>query len=395
MKKLLKLCLVVAAASILLMVIASLAFYHLIRVGEFRRFLVSKLEQQTQLKVQLGEGDLELGWISGIAFRDLTLSEPAAAQPLLTAERITARVALLPLLHRKLFFYEVRLLKPTAQLVREKDGRIPLLEKLLNFPFLQQKGSEYEFDLRSIKIQQAQLQCIDRLTVGDPVTFGLRNLDAKIERVDGQQLRDSMKGLLKGDKNHPSGVGLDFLLQGTLEKDAQNSSVMVKAKLVSSQAILEFRNAWWSADINVNNLPANLWNEYGRGRIPLKAMSGHLTQQLRIEGRPSERLQISGDVEFKQLGFDAPELFSAPLSAGDGRASFAAEWTPRRIAFPQLNIRSGDVSFSIRGDVRSNADDSHLNLQLTASPLSISALRTFLPMKLTASSQLASWLRSI
>src|ERR671918_3244826 len=111
MKIFIKLCLFLAATSILLVIIGSLAFYHLIRVGEFRRFLISQLEQQTQLRVQLGEGDLELGWIAGIGFRDLKLSEPAAAEPLLTAERITARVALLPLLQRKLIFYDVRLLK--------------------------------------------------------------------------------------------------------------------------------------------------------------------------------------------------------------------------------------------------------------------------------------------
>ena len=395
MKKLLKLCAFVAATSILLVIIGSLAFYHLLRVGEFRRFLISQLEQATQLQVQLGEGDFDLGWIVGIGFRELRLSEPAAAQPLLTAERITARVALLPLLQRKLIFYDVRLLKPAAQLTREKDGRIPLLDKLLSFPFLQQKSSDYEFDLRSIKIQQAQLQWIDRLPEGYPVTFRLRDLDAEIERLGGQQLRELIKGQLTTDKNIPPGAALQVTLKGTLEKDAQNSSVSLKGKLVSPQEAFEFRNAWWSADIKFNDLPANLLIEYGRGRIPLKSISGRLAQQLHIEGRPSERLQISGDLEFKQLVIDGPELFPTPLSAGDGKASFAVVWTPRQLAFSQLVIRSGDVSVSIKGEVRSSTDDSHFHLQLSASPLSIVALRKFIPLKLIASSQFESLLASI
>jgi uncharacterized protein involved in outer membrane biogenesis len=395
MKKLLKLCGFVAATFILLVIIGSLAFYHLLRVGEFRRFLISQLEQQTQLKVQMGEGDFDLGWISGIGFRDLRLSESAGAQPLLTAERITARVALLPLLQRKLIFYDVRLLKPAAQLVREKDGRIPLLDKLLSFPFLQQKSGEYEFDLRSIKIQQAQLQWIDRLPDGYPVTFRLRELDAEIERVGGQQLRKLLQDLLKTEKNHPPGVALQVSLKGTLEKDSQNSSVTIKGKLVSPQEAFEFRDTWWSADVKFNDLPANLLIEYGRGRIPFKSISGRLAQQLHIEGRPSERLHISGDLEFKQLGLDGPELFAAPLSAGDGSASFAVEWTPRRLAFSQLTIQSGDVSISIKGQVRSTTDDSHIQLQLTASPLPIAALRKFIPLKLIASSQTESLLASI
>jgi uncharacterized protein involved in outer membrane biogenesis len=395
MKKLLKLCAFFAATSILLVIIGSLAVYHLLRIGEFRRFLISQVEQQTRLEVQLGEGDFNIGWIAGIGFHDLRLSEPAAAQPLLTAERITARVALLPLLQRRLIFYDVRLLKPAAQVVREHDGRIPLLDKLLSLPFLQQKNRDYEFDLRAIKIQQAHLHLIDRLPDGDPVSFRLRDLDAEIERLGGRQLSELIQGVLKTEKKPPPGTALQVALKGTLEKDSQNSSLSLQGKLVLPQDAFEFRNAWWSADIKSNDLPANVLIEYGRGRIPFKSMSGRLAQQLHVEGRPSERLQISGDVEFKQLGIDEPELFATPLNLGDGKVSFAAEWTPRRLAFSQLTIRSGDVSVSIKGEVRSTTDDSHLRLQLSASPLPITALRKFIPIKLIASSQLESLLASI
>jgi uncharacterized protein YhdP len=384
MKKLLKLCLFLAATSILLVIIGSLAFYHLLRVGEFRRFLISQLEQQTQLEVQLGEGDFDIGWIAGIGFSDLKLSEPAAAQALLTAERITARVALLPLLQRKLIFYNVRLVKPAARLVREKDGRIPLLDKLLALPFLQQKSHDYEFDLRSIKIQQAQLQWVDRLPAGSPVSFRLRDLDAEIERLGGQRLSELIRGLLKSEKL-PPGAALQVALKATLEKDSQNSLLSLQGKLVLPQDTFEFRNAWWSADIKFNDLPANLLIEYGRERIPFKSMSGRLAQQLHVEGRPSKRLQISGELEFKQLGLDGPELFATPLSVGDGKVSFAAEWTSGRLAFSQLTIVSGDLRITINGEVRSTADDGHLDLQIAASPMPITALRKFIPTKLMAS----------
>ena len=384
MKKLLKLGVFFAASSILLLIIGSLAFYHLLRIGEFRGFLISQLEQQTQLEVQLGEGDFEIGWIAGIGFRDVKLSEPAAAQPLLTAERITASVALLPLLQRKLIFYDVRLLKPAAQVVRENDGRIPLLEKLLTLPFLQQKSREYELDLRSIKIQQAQLQWIDRLPQGDPVTFRLRDLDAEIERLEGRQFSELIGRLLKIGKKLPPGIALQVALKGTLEKDSQNSSLSLQGKLVLPHDAFEFRNAWWSADVEFNGLPANLLMEYGRGRIPLQSMSGRLAQQLHFEGRASDRLQVSGDLEFKQLGLNAPELFATPSNAVDGKVSFTAEWTPRRIAFSRLTILSSDVSVSITGEIRSINADSHLQLQLSASAMPLAAVRNLIQTKLLA-----------
>jgi hypothetical protein len=121
---------VILSTLVLLVIVASLAFYHLISAGELRRYLISEIESKTEFKVQLGEADLALGRILGIGFSDFALSEPDAARPAITAQRITARVALLPLFERKLILYGVRLHKPTALLVRDKEGRLPLLEKI-------------------------------------------------------------------------------------------------------------------------------------------------------------------------------------------------------------------------------------------------------------------------
>jgi len=114
--------------SVLFTVVAGLAFYHMVRVGDVHRFLSAEIEKRTELRTQLGQADLEIGWITGIVFRDLALSETGAAEPAITAQQVTARVALLPLLKRQLIFYEIRLQRPTAQFVREKDGRLPLLD---------------------------------------------------------------------------------------------------------------------------------------------------------------------------------------------------------------------------------------------------------------------------
>src|ERR671923_1498133 len=128
MRKALKLVGVLVFISALFVAVASLALYHLVQQGDFRRFLISEIEKQTQLKIQLGEADLDLGKILAVGFRDVSVSVPGRPAPAITAERIIARVALLPLLERKLIFYEIGLEKPTAQMVRDKAGKVPLLD---------------------------------------------------------------------------------------------------------------------------------------------------------------------------------------------------------------------------------------------------------------------------
>ena len=85
MKKLLKLAGYLTAAVVLFFIVVSLAFYHLTRTGDFRRYLVGAVEQQTDLKVQFGEADLEIGGILGISFRDVALAESDHAAPALRA----------------------------------------------------------------------------------------------------------------------------------------------------------------------------------------------------------------------------------------------------------------------------------------------------------------------
>ena len=153
MRKVFKFIGVASVTLVLFFIVASLAFYHLIRIGEFRRFLVAEIEKNTDLKVQLGEADLEIGWVTGVVFRQVALSEAGAAQPAITAESVTARVALRPLLQRKIIFYEIRLQKPVARFVADPEGRIALLDKLLNLPFLKHQASEIELDLRALRIQ--------------------------------------------------------------------------------------------------------------------------------------------------------------------------------------------------------------------------------------------------
>src|SRR5512147_2789625 len=157
MKKLLKIGAFIVITGVLFFIVCTLAFYHLVRVGEFRSFLIDEIEKNTALKVGLGAADLEIGWVTGVGFRDVTIAMPESAAPEITAERVTARVALLPLLQRKIIFYEIRLQQPRVALVGDVDGHLPLLDKLLNLPLLKRENSDFSLDLQSIKIHNGAI----------------------------------------------------------------------------------------------------------------------------------------------------------------------------------------------------------------------------------------------
>jgi len=396
MRKALKVIGFISVTLVLFFIVSGLAFFHLMRTGEFRRFLIDEIERQTELKAQLGEADLEIGWITGVAFGQVSLSEPGAANPAITADRITARVALTPLLNREVVFYEIRLQKPMARFVRDKDGRLPLLDRLLNLPFLKRQDNQFSLDLRSIKIQNGVIDFADQRTDGAIGNWRLVNANLALERVRGERLRDFMKELLKRPAAEFTGAALQFDLKGELLKDSAKMNLKTAGRLLFPKETMDIHEARWNADIELVNLPATLIKDYLGARVPIQSMSGQLAQRIHIEGHPAQRLRLKGDVDFKQLAVDAPELFLAPLTRVDGKGNFEAEWSKQSLQVTRADFRTNEVRFSLQGVVSAlDGDDPHVRLNLTALNAPLPAVRKYLPLKILESPQLERTINSI
>jgi hypothetical protein len=389
MRKVLKVIGFIGVTFLLFFIVCGSAFYHLMRTGEFRRFLIEEVEKQTEIKVELGDADLEIGWITGVSFSDLALSEPGAAEPAIRAQRLTARVALLPLLSRQVVFYEIRLRKPAALFVREQDGRIPLLDRLRNLPFLKQQNGDFKLDLRAIKIQDGAIAFTDRWPQGALGDWRLANGAVDVEWARGQRLRDVMQSWFKRGPAENVGAALSFDLKGTLLKDGASMNLKSAGRALFAKDALDFHQARWSADVELSEIPAALAHRYGGAGLPVKSLSGRLGQRIHVEGSAEKPWQLSGDVDFKGLAVDAPEVFLAPLAIGDGKASFAADWSSRNLKISRGEFRAGDIKFSLQGEIGAlDGDDPQLLLNFSALSAPLLALGKYLPLKLIDSPRL-------
>lgn len=386
----------VSVTLFLLVIVSGLAFYHLMRVGEVRRFLISEIEQRTELQTQLGAAELEIGWITGIVFRDLALTEPGAAQPAITAERVTARVAVLPLLRRQVVFYEIRAERPTAQLARDKDGRFPLLEKLLNLPFLQQQESEFSLDLRSLKIDRGEISLSDQRREDSLGQWRLVDAALEVERLRGQSLRGFLEDALKRRPETREMAALAFEVKGAVLRDGAKIDLKAHGRLAFPKGALRFDEARWAADVELVNFPGALIKDYLGTRLPIKSTSGYLAQRVRIQGSLATSLRLQGAVEFRRLSLDAPELLAAPLTGADGRATFDIDWSRRRLHATRVEFRANDLQFALQGEI-SGTDGKDPQLRLNVSALSAPAapLLRYLPVDLVGSPELRKALASI
>ena len=396
MRTTLKLLVFAAALFGLFLIVSFLAFYHLLSVGEFRRFLISEIEQNTKFNVRLGEAQLEVGRILGVGFHDLALSEPGDAEPVITAERITARVALLPLLRRKLVFYEIRLERPGAQVARDKDGKVPLLDRLLNLPFFKSAASQFVFDLRTLKITGAKIDLFDQYPEGPARSARLENLDLDLTRLRGAALRDFFQSLVRRKPDQPQGAALEFDLKTAVATEGKEARLRVKGTMVFPSEPLEIDKAWWNADAHMTDLPAPLIQSYAGSRLPVSSLSGSLNGRFHLEGNLKQRLRTKGAITFKRLVIEAPEIFPAPLSPGDGRLDLDVSWQLGQWELLQCDLRSKDLQFAITGALRAaDGEDPQLQLTVTAPSLAAAAVKKYLPPKWIAAAHAESFVAAL
>ncbi|MGE5304849.1 MAG: AsmA-like C-terminal domain-containing protein [Alphaproteobacteria bacterium] len=392
MKKALEFFAFLAFTGLLFLLVVAFAFYHLVRVGEFRRFLMAEIEQHTDLKVELGEAHLEIGRILGIAFHDVALSEREAARPAITVQRVTARVALLPLLERKLIFDEIRLQKPTAHLLRDPDGRVPLLDKLLNLPFLKHQDTNFNLDLRAIRIRKGDIELITPIAGGGESTLRLSDTDADITRVRAEPVRQLIAGLMKSKRTEPPGPALQFALSSSVERDGSKTSLKAQGKMLFAASGVELDKAWWNADLQLLDVPAPFLQELTGPDLGITSLTGHLAQRLHVTGNPGQRVQVRGDIEFRQLALEAPKLFRTALPLGDGRSEFILDWRPERLEITRLFFRSKETQFSLQGVIREfGGKDPQYQLNLSSLAMPLGRLRDFLPRNVVSSPELERW----
>ncbi len=383
MKKILKWISVAGISLVLLFVLLLFVFYYLIETGEFRRLLVSEVERQTQLKVSVGETEVELGWVMGVSFRDFTLASSEDPHPVIRAPKILARVALLPLMRRRIVFREVHLYQPVFHLSMEHGDHSSLQSLVANLFFQKQGDDQFILDLRQIRIEKGEV------TFPYPRFEGrkgsgvahLREVDVTLKRI-----------LSKSEVKIPSKVlggepGVEFSANMTLVKDRTTAGLKSKGKIIFPDESIDLRKAWFDLQADVRGLPLEMLRE--SYSLPLKNLHGAFGFDLGFQGSLAQAVHVKGKVDFTGLKIEAPDLFSDVVAAGEGSLKLEIDRTPQEMRISHLDLQFDDISLAGRGSIRNSGDgEPYLAMELTTPFLPLRAIQKYVPLKALS---LAQW----
>ena len=343
------------AASVLSVIVitASLALRFL-DLDTYKSEIVAQVRAALKRDLRYETGDFSLRYGPSFTFSGVTIKEKDGGSDFVTADRLTIRIALLPLLRRELVLARMQLERPVIRLARDREGVFNVSDLLTPAPGSPSAG------IRGVKLDHARIVFSDRLPSDTPLVTELTDTDLYLSRL-------------------VRGKSCDFKLSGFLgpKKDAVPLFFAGVAKLPAAGT--PFSNCEASGKLRTGPLPAaHFWPYYGR-YLPFRSLAGELAIDASFKGRLTA---FKGEVGLKITGLnlDYPQVFHARLTPKSVKGSCKLELNSRDLDIGAVKVTVDGLN--LQGSCRLSdlhSGDLRITAKAALSRFRLADFRQFIP----------------
>ena len=320
-------------SGVLLVTVATLvtatAFFlpYLLDVNAYRTEIITALQQSLNRPVSFGSGSFAWHFGPSFQFKLFTVKERDGVGDFITARQITVRLALMPLLEKKVELKNLILDESTISLFRTSSGTYNIDDLLKP----DKEGRDVRVNFKKIRINKGTILWKDMAGRKEPFSAELRNIFLTADNIERGQ-----KGHLKLTANIPAASGSPTLLtlSSVLHLPSDDKSLLETA-----------------ADGNLSLKQAEIgrfWTYFGR-YIPFANTSGRLDIATSFKGKPQD-FSAKGKIMISGASVNWPTIFHATLSPKTLKLEYTIALTKQLI-----DISSADLSmegFRIKGSFK-------------------------------------------
>ncbi len=295
------LCLILAGA------LTVVAVKKLHRLDTYKDDILSEMQKSLNREVQYSRGGFSLHYSPSFTFEKVLIREKNPEEPsaFLTADRISLRLALLPLLFNKVVIKEVDLEKPSIRLHRYRDGTFNITDLLT-------EKKERRIQVKALYVEKGALTIQDDYVHESPVVHAVYDLDLYLGN-----LTRGKRGKLN--------------LSAIVKDQTGRSELNVKGKLKLASDDQPFLESVFDGHVTAKNIQAERYWDYYRRYVPFEKILGHLDVESGFKGKLKE-FEAEGMISVRDLRFSYPKVFRSAL-------------TPRTVQLKyHLNLDSRDVT---------------------------------------------------
>lgn len=275
--------------------------------------IITELEERLQRKVSYTSGTFTLRYGPSFTFTGITIKNRDNTSEFLHADRLTLRLALLPLLEKKVIIKGLDLDAPRLDITRFRNGTLSIDD------LLQEKRDSVNLQISGIKVSKG--------------IIGITDLAASPEGIrmvfSGTEL-----GLTRIVRGKNCGITLT-----TSVGDGQHNlgAIVVKGRIKLAPATVRLDQSDLDLDVTTRNLDAApFWAYYSRF-VPFKKVLGLVSVESSFKGKITD-FTAKGNLRLAGLHFDYQPIFHAVLEPKDLRLGYTLRLKPGTVAVSAVDI---------------------------------------------------------
>ena len=307
--------------------VVSLAFFlpYLLDINSYRDEILASLQKSLNRKVTFSRGEFKWHFGPSFDFDGITVREPDNSADFLKADRISVRLALVPLLDKRVVLRDLSLEGADIRLVRGADGK-------LNIDDLLAPGKEgMQIQFRRVQLRRSTLQWRDMAIRKEGLSAVAGNVNLTLDHL-ARGRKGSVK--LACDMPAASGPPAQIALNGTVRLPEKGKSLLE----------MELNG---DADIKQAEI-GRFWPYFGTS-LPFANTGGRLDLATSFKGKPRE-FAAKGRIRVNSAAVTWPAIFHATVAPRFLQADYDMKLTGTL-----LDIKTIDLStdgFRIKGSVQ-------------------------------------------
>ena len=323
----------------------------LVDITTYQQQIVDVLEKSLKRKISLG--GIRFVWRLGPQFvvNDLHLRERNNDDDFLSAQKVTFRLGLLPLLKRQVALRSIVVDGLQARITRDADGTLNIAD------LLSSQTSAIDLQVRGIKLRQSRILWQDQANPNGLQRIQLTDIDLKLDHVNRGQKGSYKLSAKLGSGSIKSAGSIRIPAPG----EPFSTGLTAKGTLTLTQ--IDYKS---------------LWSYFGQ-QIPFGPPGGTLDLEAQLKGNPSD-FSAQGLLRLNDAKLVWPGVFHDPVAPKQAQVQFDLERTPSSIDLSTIELDADGFSFS--GSLKLadlNTDDPYLSATGTSAPFEYRQVRSYIP----------------
>jgi len=340
------LCLLAATVSLTLSVVLP----RLLDLNTYKVQLIEILQKQLKRDVKLGNASFAWMLRPSFRFSDLSVSERGSTDEFVSARQVSFKVAIVPLLHKKIQLHEIVLEGVQATVSRNKQGVLNIDD------LLQPSPSGYDLQIKGVKVRNGTLFLRDQTKT---TSLNLSGINLSLDKMGrGKKCTFKLGASLAGKQQGAISAS------GTLK--LPRTGELLKSSDIDAKIDLKQVEYW------------RLWPYFGEF-IPFSSPGGSISMNLSIKGH-WQGLKAKGTLQVSNPALVWPTVFHGTVAPKSVQTSLELAWSPTVLDMPSVQVSLDGLS--IKGSVRLSglgSNDPSISARATSETFDYHRVRTYIP----------------